>query len=77
MSIKVALHHRTHYQFDRNVQLTPHIIRLRPAPHNRTPIESYSMNIFPEKSFHQLAARSIWQFSGKGDFSRKSKRAID
>ena len=51
MSIKVALHHRTHYQFDRAVSLSPHIIRLRPAPHTRTPIESYAMNILPNDHF--------------------------
>lgn len=51
MSIKVALHHRTHYKFDRPVALSPHIIRLRPAPHTRTPIESYAMNISPKEHF--------------------------
>ena len=51
MSIKVVLNHLTHYKFDRSVSLTPHIIRLRPAPHTRTPIESYTMKILPEEHF--------------------------
>ncbi len=51
MAIKVALNHRTHYKFDRPVSLFPHIIRLRPAPHTRTPIESYTMKILPENHF--------------------------
>src|SRR5262245_32993054 len=51
MAIHVALHHRTHYQYDRPVSLSPHIIRLRPAPHSRTPILSYSLRVWPKKHF--------------------------
>jgi len=49
--IKVALHHRTHYAFDRPVGLSPHEVRLRPAAHCRTPIESYSLKVKPAKHF--------------------------
>ncbi|MGG7567141.1 DUF2126 domain-containing protein [Rhodovulum sp. DZ06] len=45
MAISVALTHRTTYRYDRHIKLWPHIVRLRPAPHARTPIESYSLNI--------------------------------
>ena len=38
MTIRVALAHRTSYRYDRLVNLSPHEIRLRPAPHCRTPI---------------------------------------
>ena len=51
MTIRVALHHKTHYKFDRAIQLSPHEVRLRPAAHCRTPIESYSLTIAPEKHF--------------------------
>ena len=51
MSIRVALNHRTHYRFDRPVSLSPHEIRLRPAPHCRTRIQSYSLNIRPSDHF--------------------------
>jgi uncharacterized protein (DUF2126 family)/transglutaminase-like putative cysteine protease len=51
MTIRVALHHRTHYRFDRPVSLSPHEVRLRPAAHARTPIESYSLKVKPEKHF--------------------------
>lgn len=40
MSIHVALRHSTHYTFDRPVTLSPHVVRLRPAAHSRTPIEA-------------------------------------
>ncbi len=49
--IKVALHHRTHYAYDRPVALAPHEVRLRPAAHCRTPIESYSLKVKPARHF--------------------------
>lgn len=51
MSIHVALRHTTHDQYDRSVSLSPHIIRLRPTVHCRTPILSYSLKVRPEKHF--------------------------
>ena len=51
MTIRVALTHETSYRFDRPVNLSPHEIRLRPAPHCRTPINSYSLRIAPTKHF--------------------------
>ncbi|MEQ8819115.1 MAG: transglutaminase family protein [Sumerlaeia bacterium] len=51
MTIRVALTHRTTYRYDRPVSLSPHIVRLRPAPHCRTPILSHSLRLKPEKHF--------------------------
>src|ERR1700678_1794440 len=51
MSIHVALNHKTQYRYDRKVALGPQIVRLRPAPHCRTPILSYSLTIQPENHF--------------------------
>ena len=51
MAIRVALQHRTTYKFDRLVNLGPHEIRLRPAPHCRTPILGYSLDVEPEQHF--------------------------
>ena len=51
MAIRVALSHRTTYKFDRHVNLGPHEIRLRPAPHCRTPVLGYSLTVTPEPHF--------------------------
>lgn len=51
MSIKVALEHRTTYEFAQPVGITPHVVRLRPAPHTRTPIEAYSLSVTPANHF--------------------------
>ncbi len=51
MAIRVALHHKTSYHYDRLVKLSPQIIRLRPAAHCRTPVISYSLNVEPKPHF--------------------------
>ena len=51
MAIRVAINHKTTYHYDRSVSLSPHIFRLRPAVHSRTPIEAYSLKITPKNHF--------------------------
>jgi uncharacterized protein (DUF2126 family)/transglutaminase-like putative cysteine protease len=51
MALHIALNHQTHYRYDRPVMLSPHVVRLRPAPQCRTPILSYSLRVMPEKHF--------------------------
>jgi len=51
MSIHAALHHVTHYKYDRPVQLGPQVVRLRPAPHCRSNVISYSLRVEPEDHF--------------------------
>lgn len=51
MTITVGIAHHTQYKYDRPVNMGPHIFRLRPAPHSRTKIKSYSLKIIPEDHY--------------------------
>ncbi|GGO82598.1 IMP dehydrogenase [Marinobacterium nitratireducens] len=51
MTIRTKLHHLTRYKFDRHISLSPHVVRLRPAAHSRTPIHGYSLRVKPENHF--------------------------
>jgi uncharacterized protein (DUF2126 family) len=51
MPIRVALRHHTKYAYSKLVSLGPQVVRLRPAPHCRTPVLSYSLKVEPEKHF--------------------------
>lgn len=72
MSIKVAIRHSTSYHYDRAVNLSPHIFRLRPAPHCRTPILSYSLNIEPKEHFINWQQDPFGNYQARAVFPEKT-----
>jgi uncharacterized protein (DUF2126 family) len=74
MTIRVALQHNTYYQFDRAVQLSPHVIRLRPAAHSRTPIHSYSLKITPEEHFINWQQDAFGNYLARIVFPEKTEK---
>jgi uncharacterized protein (DUF2126 family)/transglutaminase-like putative cysteine protease len=78
MSIRVAIRHKTVYQYDRPVMLTPHLVRLRPAAHCRTPILSYSLKVTPEKHFVNWQQDPFGNFVARYVFPEKiTQLAVD
>ncbi len=65
MAIRVAIHHVTEYKFDCLTTIYPHLLRLRPAPHSRTKIHSYSLKVTPENHFIN------WQQDPFGNFQAR------
>ena len=78
MSIRVAIRHTTTYTFDRHVSLGPHVVRLKPAAHSRTPIVSYSLQVAPEKHFINWQQDPFGNFLARLVFPEKARQlAID
>mgnify|MGYP002620833498 CR=1 FL=1 len=78
MSIRVAIRHQTSYDYDRPVTLSPHLVRLRPAAHCRTPIHSYSLKVEPENHFVNWQQDPFGNFVARYVFPEKIQRlAID
>ena len=73
MTIRVAINHNTYYKFDRLINLSPHTIRLRPAPHSRTPITSYTMKVEPAEHFINWQQDAFGNFLAHIVFPEKTK----
>lgn len=72
MSIRVGLTHRTTYHYDRKVVLGPQTIRLRPAPHTRTPIVAYSQTIRPAGHFLNWQQDPFGNYQARAVFPERS-----
>jgi len=73
MALKVVISHKTTYKYDRMINLSPHVIRLRPAPHSRTPIEAYSIKIKPEDNFFNWQQDPFGNYQARLVFPEKTK----
>ncbi|MEH6405947.1 MAG: transglutaminase family protein [Leeuwenhoekiella sp.] len=73
MALKIVISHKTIYKYDRPVKLSPHIFRLRPAPHSRTPIENYSIKVTPEKQFFNWQQDPFGNYQARIVFPEKTK----
>jgi uncharacterized protein (DUF2126 family)/transglutaminase-like putative cysteine protease len=67
------LNHVTHYRYDRLVALTPQVVRLRPAPHCRTPILSYSMRVEPTDHFINWQQDAFANYQARLVFPHKTR----
>jgi uncharacterized protein (DUF2126 family) len=76
VGIHVALNHKTSYHYDRRIALGPQIVRLRPAPHCRTPILSYSMTVTPKTHFINWQQDPFSNYLGRLVFPEKTTEFI-
>src|ERR1700749_1234558 len=73
MAIRVAINHTTEYSYDRFVSLSPHVFRLRPAVHSRTPIEAYSFKVTPKDHFINWQQDPFGNWLARVVFPEKTK----
>ena len=74
MAIRVALNHRTTYTYDRLIGLGPQTVRLRPAPHARTPVLSYSLRVEPTEHYLNWQQDPFGNFMARLVFEKPTRR---
>ncbi len=73
MAIQVAIRHNTYYNYDKLVTASPHVIRLKPAPHSRSKVLSYSMKILPKEHFINWQQDAFGNYLARIVFHEKVK----
>lgn len=74
MAIRVGLHHVTEYRYDREVNLSPHVVRLRPCVHSRTPVLAYSLSIEPANHFINWQQDPFGNWNARVVFPEKTRK---
>lgn len=74
MTIRVAIQHKTTYEFDRFVNVAPHVLRLQPAAHSRTKIHAYSLKVLPETHFVNVQQDPFGNFQTRLVFPEKTNK---
>jgi len=74
MTIRVAIQHKTTYEFDRFVNVAPHVLRLKPAAHSRTKIHAYSLKVLPETHFINVQQDPFGNFQTRLVFPEKTNK---
>jgi len=76
LTIRVAINHITEYRFDRPITLHPHVVRLRPSPHCRTAIESYSLKVSPTNHFLNWQQDPFGNYLARYVFPEKTRELL-
>ena len=76
MAIKVAIQHHTVYRFDRLTSILPHVLRLRPAPHCRMPVQSYSLKVQPGMHFINWQQDPFANYLARVVFPEKARELV-
>lgn len=74
--MRILLEHETRYEYERSVYLTPHLFRLKPAAHSRTPIENFSLCIQPENHFIHWQQDPFGNFLARVDFKETVRELV-
>jgi uncharacterized protein (DUF2126 family) len=76
MSIQVAIRHTMRYGYDRPVALSPHVVRLRPAPHSRTPVLAYTLKVEPREHFINWQQDPFGNYLARLVFPEKTRELL-